>query len=84
VVGGLGSVVGALIASLMIGLFVSFSVGLNVSIADILGPFGLKPWAESIGGLMTLQLTTIANSMPFLLMVLVLLIRPAGLMGDRQ
>ena len=84
VVGGLGSVVGALIASLMIGLFISFSVGLNVSIADFLGPFGLKPWAESIGGLMTLQLTTIANSMPFLLMVLILLIRPAGLMGDRQ
>jgi len=84
VVGGLGSVVGALVASLMIGLFVSFSVGLNVSIADFLVPFGLKPWAESIGGLMTLQLTTIANSMPFLLMVLILLIRPAGLMGDRQ
>jgi branched-chain amino acid transport system permease protein len=84
VVGGLGSVVGALIASLMIGLFISFSVGLNVSIADFLGPFGLKPWAESIGGLMTLQLTTIANSMPFLLMVVILLIRPAGLMGDRQ
>jgi branched-chain amino acid transport system permease protein len=84
VVGGLGSVVGALIASLMIGLFISFSVGLNVSIADFLGPFGLRPWAESIGGLMTLQLTTIANSMPFLLMVLILLVRPAGLMGDRQ
>ena len=29
VVGGLGSVIGALIASLMIGLFISFSVGLN-------------------------------------------------------
>ena len=43
-----------------------------------------KQEAESIGGLMTLQLTTIANSMPFLLMLLILLIRPAGLMGDRQ
>ena len=29
VIGGLGSVVGALVASLMIGLFISFSVGLN-------------------------------------------------------
>ena len=38
----------------------------------------------SVGGLFTLQLSTIANSMPFLLMLLVLLIRPAGLMGDRQ
>ena len=78
VVGGLGSVVGALIASLMIGLFISFSVGLNVSIADLLGLFGLGAWAPSVGGLFTLQLSTIANSMPFLLMLLVLLIRPAA------
>ena len=39
---------------------------------------------SELGGLFTLQLSTIANSMPFLLMLLVLLIRPAGLMGDRQ
>jgi branched-chain amino acid transport system permease protein len=84
VIGGLGSVIGALAASLMIGLFISFSVGLNVSIADLLGLFGLGPWAEEVGGLFTLQLSTVANSMPFLLMLLVLLIRPAGLMGDRQ
>jgi branched-chain amino acid transport system permease protein len=84
VVGGLGSVVGALIASLMIGLFISFSVGLNFSIADFLGLFGLGGWASETGGLFTLQLSTIANSMPFLLMLLVLLMRPAGLMGDRQ
>lgn len=84
VVGGLGSVVGALVASLMIGLFISFSVGLNVSLADLLGLIGLGPWARDVGGLLTLQLSTIANSMPFLLMLLVLLIRPAGLMGDRQ
>ena len=84
VVGGLGSVVGALIASLMIGLFISFSVGLNISIADFFGLFGLGDWATDVGGLFTLQLSTIANSMPFLLMLLVLLIRPAGLMGDRQ
>jgi branched-chain amino acid transport system permease protein len=83
-VGGLGSVVGALIASLMIGLFVSFSVGLDISLADIFKFFGFGDLATSIGGLLTLQLSTIANSMPFLLMLFVLLFRPAGLMGDRQ
>ena len=43
-------------------------------------------WVKKIlfGGLFTLQLSTVANSMPFMLMLLVLLIRPAGLMGDRQ
>ena len=45
VVGGLGSVVGALIASLMIGVFISFAVGLDVSIASLLGLVGLGPWA---------------------------------------
>lgn len=83
-VGGLGSVVGALIASLLIGIFISFSVGLDVSMASMLDLFGLGAWANDVGGLLTLKLSTIANGVPFLLMILVLLLRPAGLMGDRQ
>ena len=84
VVGGLGSLEGALVASLMIGLFISFSVGLNWSLSDLFALVGLGPWAREVGGLLTLQLSTVAASMPFLLMLLVLLIRPAGLFGDRQ
>ena len=84
VVGGLGSVLGALIASLMIGVFISFAVGIQVSLADLLGLVGLGDWARATGGLLTLKVQSIANSMPFLLMLLILLIRPAGLMGDRQ
>jgi len=84
VVGGLGSLEGALAASLMIGLFISFSVGITWSLADLLALVGLGRWAREVGGLLTLQLSTVAASMPFLLMLLVLLIRPAGLFGDRQ
>lgn len=84
VVGGLGSLEGALVASLMIGLFISFAVGVDRSLADLFGIFGLGGWAQDVGGLLTLKLSTIAASMPFMLMLLVLLIRPAGLMGDRQ
>jgi branched-chain amino acid transport system permease protein len=84
VVGGLGSLEGALVASLMIGLFISFSAGLNWSLADLLAVVGLGGWAHEMGGLLTLQLSTVAASMPFLLMLLVLLIRPAGLFGERQ
>jgi len=69
---------------LMIGLFISFSVGPVSLKKNLLGLFGLGPWAQELGGLFTLQLSTVANSMPFMLMLLVLLIRPAGLMGDRQ
>ena len=84
VVGGLGSLEGALVASLLIGLFMSFSVGFSWSIADLLGLIGFGEWARNAGGLLTLQFATIAASTPFLVMLLVLLIRPAGLLGDRQ
>ena len=84
VVGGLGSLEGALVASLIIGLFISFSAGLNWSLADLLAVVGLGGWAREVGGLLTLRLSTVAASMPFLLMLLVLLIRPAGLFGERQ
>ncbi len=68
----------------MIGVFISFAVGLDVSIASLLGLVGLGPWASSVGGIVTLKLSTVANGIPFLLMLVVLLLRPAGLMGDRQ
>ena len=75
----LGKAVGSFQAA-----FISFAVGLNWSLAKLLGFVGLGEWATSVGGLLTLEISTIANSLPFLLMLLILLIRPAGLMGDRQ
>ncbi len=84
VVGGLGSLPGAFIASLMIGLINSFSVGFDVSLADAAGLIGLGAWAESVGGLLTLKLSSVAASMPIVIMLIVLLVRPAGLMGERS
>ncbi len=84
VVGGLGSLEGSLIASLLIGLFSSFAVGLDWSLASLFGLVGLGDWAQSLGGLMTLTISSISGSIPFLLMLIVLLVRPAGLMGDRN
>lgn len=84
VVGGLGSLQGAFLASLLIGLLTSFSVGFNVSLADLLAVVGLGDQASAIGGLMTLRLSSVAGSLPALVMLIVLLARPAGLMGDRS
>lgn len=84
VVGGLGSLEGALVASLLIGLFSSFAVGLDISLASVLALVGLRGWADGVGGLMTLQLSSISASVPILLMLVVLLLRPAGLLGDRD
>lgn len=84
VVGGLGSLEGALVASLLIGLMTSFSVGLDFSVADMAGLVGLRDSVAAMGDLMTTKLSTFSAAMPVLLMLIVLLVRPAGLMGDRN
>ncbi|PLC50199.1 branched-chain amino acid ABC transporter permease [Pollutimonas subterranea] len=84
VVGGLGSLEGAMLASLLIGLISSFAVGIDYSLADLFGLFGAREWAESLGGLLTLKVSSLSATIPFLLMLLILLLRPSGLMGDRD
>lgn len=84
VVGGLGSLEGAMLASLLIGLISSFAVGIDYSLADLFGLFGAREWAESLGGLLTLKVSSMSATIPFLLMLLILLLRPSGLMGDRE
>lgn len=84
VVGGLGSLKGSLVASLMIGLFSSFAVGIDWSLASLFDLVGLGDWARSVGGLMTMTVSSVSGTIPFLLMLIVLLVRPAGLMGERN
>jgi branched-chain amino acid transport system permease protein len=85
VVGGLGSLPGALIASLLIGLIQTFAVAVNVSLADMLGHFGFTLTRDSIGGdLWMATVAQVAPIIPYMLLVLVLIFRPKGLMGDRD
>jgi branched-chain amino acid transport system permease protein len=72
------------VASLLIGLFSSFAVGLDWSIASMFDVVGLGDWARSVGGLLTLELSSVSATIPFALMLIVLLVRPAGLMGERN
>lgn len=83
VVGGLGSLGGAMLASLLIGVITSLAVAVDRSIADLVGFVGARDWAESVGGLVTLKLSSLAATLPFALMLLVLLLRPGGLMGEK-
>lgn len=83
VVGGLGSLAGAMLASLLIGLITSLAVGVDRSLADLVAFVGAREWAEGIGGLMTLKVSSLAATLPFALMLLVLLLRPGGLMGEK-
>lgn len=84
VVGGLGSLGGSLVASLLIGIFSSFAVGLDWSLAGALDWVGLGEWARGVGGLLDMPLSSISGTVPFLLMLIVLLVRPAGLMGSKN
>jgi branched-chain amino acid transport system permease protein len=83
VVGGLGSLGGAMLASLLIGIVTSLAVGVDRSLADLLAVVGAGAWAQAVGGLMTLKLSSLAATLPFALMLLILLVRPSGLMGER-
>ena len=84
VVGGLGSLGGAMLASLLIGIITSLAISIDASLADFFALFGARKWAENIGGLMTLQVSSLSGSIPFALMLLVLLVRPNGLLGEKD
>ncbi|UHL63129.1 branched-chain amino acid ABC transporter permease [Paralcaligenes sp. KSB-10] len=84
VVGGLGSLEGAMLASLLIGLLTAFSVGVDYSLADLFTWFGAGDWAQRMGGLFTLKLSGLSATIPYALMLLILLVRPSGLMGEKE
>jgi branched-chain amino acid transport system permease protein len=85
VVGGLGSLAGAFITSLLIGVIQNVAVSYPVSLIDIANWLHLD--ADAIrrsSDLRTLSSASIAPLLPYLLMVLVLLTRPRGLFGKRD
>lgn len=83
VVGGLGSLGGAMLASILIGVITSLAVSVDSSLADLFALFGARAWAESTGGLLTLKVSSLAATIPFALMLLILLVRPNGLLGEK-
>ncbi|MDR2336417.1 MAG: branched-chain amino acid ABC transporter permease [Burkholderiaceae bacterium] len=86
VVGGLGSLAGAFIASLLIGVVQTLAVGVNLSVAQLLKALGVALDAQRVGASALLQLSVaqIAPILPFLLLVLMLAVRPRGLLGTRE
>jgi branched-chain amino acid transport system permease protein len=82
VVGGLGSIKGAFIASLLIGALETFLIALDLRLSDLLAPLkGLAPWSDAI---LALKSSQVAPIMPYLLMVAMLVFRPRGLFGERE
>lgn len=88
VIGGLGSLWGALVASLLIGWMTTFAASYNLAFADILTAMGFTRPVEMDESmwrdLWSLTLPQIGPILPYLLMVLILVFRPYGLFGKRD
>jgi len=85
VVGGLGSIPGALIASMLIGIVQTFAVALDYSLLDLFSALGVavSPQA-SLRDVYSIRIAQAAPLIPYLLLVLMLLLRPRGLLGTRE
>jgi branched-chain amino acid transport system permease protein len=85
VVGGMGSLSGAFVASLLIGVVQTFAVGIDASFMGGLQQIGLPVTSETFGyPLWKLKVSQVAPIMPYLFLVLILIFRPRGLLGTRE
>jgi branched-chain amino acid transport system permease protein len=84
VVGGMGSLAGAFLASILIGVLQTFAIALDWSLAGMLGTIGIAVTQQTpFYSLWKLQLSQVAPVLPYLLLVLMLIFRPKGLLGTR-
>ena len=85
VIGGMGSLAGAFVASVGLGIIDSFAVGSDRSLLDLFGFFGLKVGPEAFGyAVWSVKMSQVAAILPYLLLVLILIFRPKGLFGTRE
>lgn len=85
VVGGMGSLAGAFLASLLIGVVQTFAVALDYSAASLLGVLGMPVTEQNFAyPVLSLTLSQMAPILPYLFLVLILIFRPKGLLGKRE
>src|SRR5271154_6400201 len=85
VFGGLGSLLGCFIASILMGMIQTFAVVINYSMLDLLKPLGITlPDSNLFTEIMAMPVARIGALLPFVMMILILLFRPRGLLGTRD
>nr|WP_255763419.1 branched-chain amino acid ABC transporter permease [Pelomonas sp. P7] len=85
VVGGIGSLAGAFVGSIVVGLLQTLPLTVDGSLATALTVMGLTVTPETPGyPVLRLALKDVAQILPYLLMVLILIFRPKGLLGTRE
>ncbi len=85
VVGGMGSLAGAFVGSILIGLLQTLPLTVDKSLVDAAARFG---WTiapdHTLYPLLKITLSQAAPILPYLLLVLILIFRPKGLLGTRE
>ena len=85
VVGGMGSLAGAFLASLLIGVLQTFAVAMDGSLMSAVRMLGMMVTPETFGyAVLKLKISQVAPILPYLLLVLMLIFRPKGLLGTRE
>ena len=85
VVGGIGSLAGAFVGSLVVGLLQTLPLTVDGSLAPALTSMGVAVTPDTPGyPVLRLALKDVAQILPYLLMVLILIFRPKGLLGTRE
>ena len=85
VVGGLGSLKGALVASILIGVLQTTAISLDLSINSLIETLGFAVDLESLWRIIIdLTISQVAPILPYLLLVVMLIVRPRGLFGNRD
>ena len=85
VVGGMGSLSGAFLASILIGVIQTFAVAVDYSALVLMQQLGVSVSAAAKeNSLMKLTVSQVAPILPYLFLVLILIFRPKGLLGTRE
>ena len=84
VMGGLGSIWGALVASLLIGMVQTASIALDLPLGAALARLGVAVPTDRLADLWNISIGRVAPVVPYALLILVLAVRPRGLMGRRS
>ena len=85
VVGGMGSLAGAFLASLLIGVVQTFAVAMDGSFLSGASALGLALTPETFGyAVLKLKISQVAPILPYFFLVLMLIFRPKGLLGTRE
>jgi branched-chain amino acid transport system permease protein len=85
VIGGLGSLGGALVAALFIGIMDNMAVSYGLSFTPFFALFGVDADVTGVmGDIVTMTTAGLAPVLPYLMLVLILIFRPRGLFGTRD